>query len=178
MVHPRIIAIKTATTTIASPNVIGIQSGLVTHHHDQVATCPMPANFSTKKIKNNTVPNPIPLLVTTCFSISYYLISASGNADIVDIDMNIAGGFYTEAEEKLRQVIENAPRNFTAKLRLAEVYYITEQADAFSDLAEELMVKHRKEITDDDWQRLVRMGKMIAPDFPLFSGPKSVGLRA
>ena len=105
-------------------------------------------------------------------------LGASGNADIVDIDMNIAGGLYTEAEEKLRQVIENAPRNFTAKLRLAEVYYITEQADAFSDLAEELMVKHRKEITDDDWQRLVRMGKMIAPDFPLFSGPKSVVLRA
>ena len=102
----------------------------------------------------------------------------SGNEDTVDIDMNIAGGFYSEAEEKLRQVIEKAPRNFTAKLRLAEVYYITEQADAFSDLAEELMVNHRKEITDDDWQRLVRMGKMIAPDFPLFSGPKSVTLRA
>jgi Tfp pilus assembly protein FimV len=105
-------------------------------------------------------------------------LGVSGNEDTVDIDMNIAGGFYSEAEEKLRQVIEKAPRNFTAKLRLAEVYYITEQADAFSDLAEELMVKHRKEITDDDWQRLVRMGKMIAPDFPLFSGPKSVVLRA
>jgi pilus assembly protein FimV len=105
-------------------------------------------------------------------------LGASGNEDTVDIDMSIAGGFYAEAEEKLRQVIETAPRNVTAKLRLAEVYYITEQADAFSDLAEELMVKHRKEITDDDWQRLVRMGKMIAPDFPLFSGPKSVGLRA
>ncbi len=105
-------------------------------------------------------------------------LGVSGNEDTVDIDMNIAGGFYSEAEEKLRQVIEKAPRNFTAKLRLAEVYYITEQADAFSDLAEELMVNHRKEITDDDWQRLVRMGKMIAPDFPLFSGPKSVTLRA
>ena len=105
-------------------------------------------------------------------------LGVSGNEDTVDIDMNIAGGFYSEAEEKLRQVIEKAPCNFTAKLRLAEVYYITEQADAFSDLAEELMVNHRKEITDDDWQRLVRMGKMIAPDFPLFSGPKSVTLRA
>jgi|GEM_PF-1199050 len=105
-------------------------------------------------------------------------LGVSGNEDTVDIDMSIAGGFYSEAEEKLRRVIENAPRNFTAKLRLAEVYYITEQADAFSDLAEELMVKHREEITDDDWQRLVRMGKMIAPDFPLFSGPRSVGLRA
>lgn len=104
-------------------------------------------------------------------------LSAS-SADTAAIDANIAQGLYTEAEGMLRSVIEEKPRNVQAKLRLAEVLYISDQPEAFSELAEELMMSHRQEVTDEDWQRLVRMGKMIAPDFALFSGPRPVGLRA
>lgn len=94
------------------------------------------------------------------------------------IDANIAQGLYTEAETMLRAAIDQKPGNVQAKLRLAEVLYITDQPEAFSELAEELMMNHRQDVTDEDWQRLVRMGKMIAPDFALFSGPRPVGLRA
>jgi hypothetical protein len=51
-----------AIARIAITNTKGIQRGLVTHHHDQLATTPMLANFNTKKTTKIIEPNPIPLL--------------------------------------------------------------------------------------------------------------------
>lgn len=52
------IAIIAATIAIiAAANTKGIQRGLVTHHHDQLATSPMPANFNTKKTTKIIEPN-------------------------------------------------------------------------------------------------------------------------
>lgn len=45
---------------ITNTSASGIQSGAVTHHHDQYCTGPISANLSVKKIKNITVPRPIP----------------------------------------------------------------------------------------------------------------------
>ncbi|MGE3774757.1 MAG: FimV family protein [Gammaproteobacteria bacterium] len=96
----------------------------------------------------------------------------------VAIDANIAHGRYAEAEVLLRETIKAHPRNVQAKLRLAEVYYITEKLDGFAAVAIDLKEHHRGELTDDEWQRVVRMGKIVAPDLALFSGPKAVGKRA
>ncbi|MSQ67541.1 MAG: hypothetical protein EXR83_05030 [Gammaproteobacteria bacterium] len=99
-------------------------------------------------------------------------------AEASDIDTSIAQGQYVRAESLLQTVIQSAPRNAQAKLRLAEVYYITEQVEPFAALALEVKQLHRAEVSDDDWQRLVRMGKILAPEFSLFSGPTPVGLSA
>lgn len=96
----------------------------------------------------------------------------------VAIDANIAHGRYAEAEALLREVIQAHPRNVQAKLRLAEVYYITEKVDGFAAVAVDIKDNHRPDLTDEEWQRVVRMGKIIAPDLALFSGPKAVGKRA
>lgn len=45
----------TVIPTIAIPTVKGIHSGAVTHHHDQVATCPTSASFKVKNIRNKIV---------------------------------------------------------------------------------------------------------------------------
>jgi hypothetical protein len=39
----------------------GIHNGAVTHHQLQVATTPIPASLSVKKIKNRIVPKPKPV---------------------------------------------------------------------------------------------------------------------
>lgn len=39
----------------------GAHNGAKIHHQDQVATIPVPVNFKTRKIKNSTVKQPIPL---------------------------------------------------------------------------------------------------------------------
>jgi len=42
--------------TIGITNANGIHNGEVTHHHDQVATWPIPANLRVRNIKNSIVP--------------------------------------------------------------------------------------------------------------------------
>ncbi len=92
-----------------------------------------------------------------------------------EIDTSIAHGRYQDAERALLDVIEKAPRNVQAKLRLAEVYYITERVTEFSALAEDLHQQHRAELTNEEWRRVMRMGKIIAPNTALFAGPRAVG---
>lgn len=95
-------------------------------------------------------------------------------ATLEEIETRIAHGQYNEAEAMLEQTIVDAPNNFRAKLRLAEIYYLNERHEEFVDLAEEIYRQHRSDIGDENWARLMRMGKVIAPDRPPFSGPVAV----
>lgn len=91
-----------------------------------------------------------------------------------EIDQSIAHGRYAEAESLLDAVIAKSPRNYAAKLRLAEVLYMTERGESFSALANEINKHHRAELSDEEWRRIVRMGKIAAPTDPLFGGPRAV----
>lgn len=96
------------------------------------------------------------------------------SASLEDIESRIAHGQYNEAESMLEQTIVATPNNHRAKLRLAEIYYLNERHEEFVDLAEEIHRQHRSDIGDENWARLMRMGKVIAPDRPPFSGPVAV----
>jgi hypothetical protein len=96
------------------------------------------------------------------------------SASLEDIESRIAHGQYNEAEAMLEQTIVATPNNHRAKLRLAEIYYLNERHEEFVDLAEEIHRQHRSDIGDENWARLMRMGKVIAPDRPPFSGPVAV----
>ncbi len=101
--------------------------------------------------------------------------SAAGyEGSMTEIDMSITHGRYQRAEQLLREVISEAPRNTAARLRLAEVYYITERVKEFVTEVRELRDSHRENISDSDWQKLMRMGKVAAPEDPLFGGLASV----
>ena len=95
-------------------------------------------------------------------------------ASLEDIETRIAHGQYNEAESMLEATIADAPNNHRAKLRLAEIYYLNERHEEFVDLADEIHRQHRSDIGDENWSRLMRMGKVIAPDRPPFSGPVAV----
>lgn len=91
-----------------------------------------------------------------------------------EIDVNIAYGRYAEAESQLQEVIASTTRNVGARMRLAEIYYITERVAEFTALVDELQGQYRAELADEDWRRLVRMGRVIAPGHPTFAGPRAV----
>jgi Tfp pilus assembly protein FimV len=96
----------------------------------------------------------------------------------IAIDTSIAHGRYAEAETLLREDLRANPRSVQSKLRLAELYYITEQVECFAQLAAEMKEQDRANLSDEEWKRVVRMGKILAPEMMPFSGPRMVGLRA
>lgn len=93
-----------------------------------------------------------------------------------EIDHNIAHGRYNEAEAQLIAVIAANPKNYSAKLRLLEVYYMLEEVDSFCDVADDLHANHRADLSDDEWRRVIRMGKVTAPDRMPFSGPRGLDI--
>ena len=101
-------------------------------------------------------------------------MGAAQETSLEEIENRIAHGQYAEAEQMLNVVIANNAKNYRAKLRLAEIYYLNERTDEFVDLANELATKHREDIGDEGWQRVMRMGKVVAPERPPFSGPVAV----
>ena len=98
-----------------------------------------------------------------------------GDADLnAEIDVLLAYAEYAKAEERLQAVLAETPNNVPARLRLAELRYITEDAAGFVALVEEIQAHHRSEVSDEQWQKLTRMGKIVAPEAALFGGPRVV----
>ena len=91
-----------------------------------------------------------------------------------EIDVLLAYAEYGKAEERLQAALREAPNNIQARLRLAELRYITEDSAGFVELVEQIQLHHRGELTDEQWQKLTRMGKVVAPDAAPFAGPRAV----
>ena len=100
--------------------------------------------------------------------------STSDAAAINEAETQIAHGHYAEAETLLLNVIAQTPNNYRAKLRLAEIYYLNERRDDFVRMADVIYHRHREDIGDENWQRIMRMGKIIAPERAPFSGPAAI----
>ncbi|MEQ8661377.1 MAG: hypothetical protein RLW62_11205, partial [Gammaproteobacteria bacterium] len=83
----------------------------------------------------------------------------------------LASGDRGSTEALLGDLIASQPHNVRAKLRLLELYYVDFRRDEFVQLAIELQHAHRDDIDDPAWQRVMRMGREIAPDIAPFSGP-------
>lgn len=98
--------------------------------------------------------------------------------DLTEVDLSITHGRYQRAELLLKEVIHEDPRNVDAKLRLVDVYYVTKQADPFLRVTRDLRAHHRHDLADDDWQKVVRMGRILCPDQPLFGRLSNVMLEA
>ena len=101
-------------------------------------------------------------------------LMGSGPVSMEDIETHIALGRYDNAEKMLKRVITAGPHNHLAKLRLAEIYYLNKRHEEFVALSEEIYRRHRGDIGDENWARLMRMGRIIAPNRPPFSGPIAV----
>ncbi len=87
---------------------------------------------------------------------------------LAEADVYIAYGRYQQAEDMLNDAITGEPDRVDLKLKLLEVYYATKNQKAFEDNAEALYAALGGE-ADPAWNRVVSMGRDLAPMNPLFS---------
>ena len=93
---------------------------------------------------------------------------------LAEADFHMAYGLYDQAADLVRLAAAREPDRRDLKLKLAEVFFVWGNRDEFLKSAREL---HRSvgDSAAGEWEKIVIMGKQIAPEDPLFAGASARG---
>jgi pilus assembly protein FimV len=86
---------------------------------------------------------------------------------LAEADFHMAYGLYDQACDLVRMALKQSPDRNDLKLKLAEIHFVAGDAQAFLAVARDL----RNSIgPGGNWDRIVIMGRQLAPDEALFAG--------
>jgi pilus assembly protein FimV len=92
---------------------------------------------------------------------------------LAEADFHMAYGLYDQAADLVRIAISREPTRRDLKLKLLEVFFVWGNKDQFLQAAREL-ADTRENAAPGEWEKIVIMGKQLAPDDPLFTGGAAV----
>src|SRR5579862_1602811 len=87
---------------------------------------------------------------------------------LAEADFHMAYGLYDQAADLIRIAISREPARRDLKLKLLEVFFVWGNKDQFLQTAREL-AETRANAAPGEWEKIVIMGKQLAPEDPLFS---------
>jgi len=91
---------------------------------------------------------------------------------VSEADVYLAYGRYQQAEDLMLQAIKDFPERDECKLKLLEIYFTNENKSSYEDYAKELVAEGKPE-DSEFWDKVVEMGREIAPDSPLYTDKAS-----
>lgn len=95
---------------------------------------------------------------------------------LAEADFHMAYGLYDQAADLVKIAIDREPARRDLKLKLLEIYFVWGNKDLFLDTARDLY-ETRDEAVAGEWDKVLIMGKQIAPENDMFQGEGShVGL--
>ena len=86
---------------------------------------------------------------------------------LAEADFHMAYGLYDQAADLVKIAIDREPDRRDLKLKLLEIYFVWGNRDLFLDTARDLH-RSRASATLAEWDKVVIMGKQIAPEDPIF----------
>ena len=86
---------------------------------------------------------------------------------LAEADFHMAYGLYDQAVDLVRMALQKSPDRNDLKLKLAEIHFVAGDTNQFLAAARDL---RRSLGTGGDWDRIVIMGRQLAPDEPMFAG--------
>jgi pilus assembly protein FimV len=92
---------------------------------------------------------------------------------LAEADFHMAYGLYDQAADLIRIAIGREPDRRDLKLKLLEVFFVWGNKEQFLQTAREL-ADSRAEAAPGEWEKIVIMGKQLAPEDPLFAGGAGV----
>jgi len=92
---------------------------------------------------------------------------------LAEADFHMAYGLYDQAADLIRIAINREPNRRDLKLKLLEVFFVWGNKDQFLQTAREL-AESRMDAAPGEWEKILIMGKQLAPEDPLFSGGGAV----
>src|SRR5882672_11478945 len=87
---------------------------------------------------------------------------------LAEADFHMAYGLYDQAADLVRIAISREPQRRDLKVKLLEVFFVWGNRDQFLQLARELAAS-RDQAQSGEWEKIVIMGRQIAPDDALFA---------
>jgi pilus assembly protein FimV len=93
---------------------------------------------------------------------------------LAEADFHMAYGLYDQAADLIRIAIDREPERRDLKLKLLEVFFVWGNKEQFLQSAHEL-AQTRAEAAPGEWEKILIMGKQLAPEDALFSGGAAVG---
>ncbi len=86
---------------------------------------------------------------------------------LAEADFHMAYGLYDQAVDLVRMALKGSPDRNDLKLKLAEIHFVAGDTTQFLNVARDL----RKTLgPGGDWDRIVIMGRQLAPDEAMFAG--------
>jgi len=86
---------------------------------------------------------------------------------LAEADFHMAYGLYDQAVDLVRMALQKEPTRNDLKLKLAEIHFVAGDTNQFLTVARDL----KKSLgAGGDWDRIVIMGRQLAPDEPMFAG--------
>jgi pilus assembly protein FimV len=88
---------------------------------------------------------------------------------LAEADFHMAYGLYDQAADLVKIAIDREPQRRDLKLKLLEIYFVWGNRDLFLDTARDLHGT-RNEAAPGEWDKVLIMGRQIAPEDPIFKG--------
>jgi pilus assembly protein FimV len=93
---------------------------------------------------------------------------------LAEADFHMAYGLYDQAADLVRIAIQREPERRELKLKLLEVFFVWGNKEQFLATARELS-DTRAGAEPGEWEKIVIMGKQIAPEDPMFTDGGAAG---
>lgn len=91
---------------------------------------------------------------------------------LAEADFHMAYGLYDQAADLVKIAIDREPTRRDLKLKLLEIYFVWGNKDLFLDTARDLY-ETRDDAAAGEWDKVLIMGKQIAPENDMFKGEGS-----
>jgi pilus assembly protein FimV len=109
-----------------------------------------------------------PVAVDDALSASGTAVALDQGDPLAEADFHMAYGLYDQAADLVRIAISREPKRRDLRLKLLEVFFVWGNKDQFLTLARELSAS-RDQAVAGEWEKIVIMGRQIAPEDPLFA---------
>jgi len=103
-------------------------------------------------------------------------VSIESGDPLAEADFHMAYGLYDQAADLVQLAIKRAPQRRDLKLKLLEIFFVWGNRDRFLELAREMNAS-RDDAQPGEWDKILIMGKQIAPEEAIFAVAHPVASR-
>jgi pilus assembly protein FimV len=93
---------------------------------------------------------------------------------LAEADFHMAYGLYDQSADIIQAALEKEPERRDYKVKLLEIFFVSGNAEDFLEVARDLS-ESRGAGDAVEWDRIVIMGRQLAPEDPLFEGARPSG---